>query len=123
MSTKHVFELSGVELDYWVARAVGAVDATIEDWGGFTAVCVTTYQAFEPVPFRPSTDWSDGGPIIDRYFNGLPWKTGDKYDTGENVWCGHFSGGVIRGRSLLECAMRLFVASKFGDTVTTKATE
>lgn len=57
-------DLIGAELDAAVARAMGATDVTLEDWGDGVLMCITAEFAFEKVPFQPSTKWSDGGPII-----------------------------------------------------------
>lgn len=116
-------ELSGAELDQWVARAEG-VDAVLSDMHrNGTRNCVTFYRRDEDGfldgrSYCPSEHWSDGGPIIER----------------ERIWIAECSGAwsakpalnfdkVERpetwGSTPLEAAMRCFVASKFGDEVDT----
>lgn len=51
-------ELTGALLDYWVARAHGKHNPRIMIGG----VC-----GINGSPFRPSTNWSQGGPLIDGY--------------------------------------------------------
>ena len=50
---------SGPTLDYWTARAQGKNPLIRTDAG--VAVCVV-----ERVPYTPSTDWHEGGPLIER---------------------------------------------------------
>ncbi|KVX33411.1 hypothetical protein WT32_02380 [Burkholderia anthina] len=71
-------------------------------------------------PFRPSTDWVAGGPIIGRE----PFGIFERVDGG-------WAAGIYRpragmrdlcvayqtGETLLIAAMRAYVASKFGDEV------
>lgn len=99
-------ELTGPLLDYWVAKAEGyeldedGDNRTIRGGGG------------GPSPWHPSTDWRDGGPIIERqqikiehvgeYWDALiVAKTADVY--------------YQAGPTPLVAAMRAYVASKFGD--------
>jgi hypothetical protein len=60
--------------------------------------------------YQPSTDWSQGGPIIEREIARLE-------DLGDEGWeaCGF--GFVAMGESPLIAAMRCLVASKLGDEV------
>lgn len=114
----NVSELVGSELDFWVARALGAKDVRIEDWGGFHKVCVTGHNAFEPVPFLPSSKWSDGGPIIER--EKIRIEPIHKLKGGEFV---HWNAKALlyvyymEGPTALKAAMRCFVASRFGEDV------
>jgi hypothetical protein len=56
-------ELTGALLDYWVARAEGLNPAAVIDYG--REVYAENYgKGFEVS--RYSTDWSQGGPIIER---------------------------------------------------------
>ncbi|MDP9991984.1 hypothetical protein J2W28_001012 [Variovorax boronicumulans] len=116
-------ELAGAFLDVWVAKAQGAEDARIEDWGGdLKSLCVTSFNAFERVPYRPSSSWGDGGPIIGRERIGtIPFGT-------DGQWLGSMPGDVDYcagadaadgqlGATPLIAAMRAYVASKFGEEV------
>ena len=60
----------------------------------------------------PSTDWSQGGPIIERE------KIALSYDTGRFGWVASFyDGDDVFGGTPLVAAMRSYVASKLGDEV------
>ena len=63
-----------------------------------------------PVPeFSPSTDWSQGGPIIEREIVNLT-------DDGQQ-WVAEGHDIICVGPTPLIAAMRCFVASKLGDEV------
>lgn len=101
-----VSELAGSQLDFWVARAEG-VEATVDT----------------QLKFTPSTDWAQGGPIIDREgiaISPMPAKGG--------TWCAISMGrlatrptggtGVwMEGPTPLIAAMRGYVRAKFGPEV------
>ena len=109
-----VSELQGVALDWAVAKCEG------HDMEYFQVVDA----------YLPSTDWEQGGPIIEREKIGVWWAThyvdedGVEYGnhwyaemgcTDENVdsrYC-----GVADGPTPLITAMRCYVASKMGDEV------
>lgn len=64
-------------------------------------------------PFSPSTDWAQGGPIIERnrmyirpYYNDPPGQ-----------WCAECGAEFTFGPTPLVAAMRCYVASKLGDEV------
>lgn len=59
-------ELTGALLDYWVARAEGSQDAMIVQWP-MEQICLTSHNALAATPFRPSTQWAHGGPLIEKY--------------------------------------------------------
>lgn len=106
-------ELIGALLDYWVARAEGFSDADIH-WRKDGDFWMENFS----YGYSPSTDWSQGGPIIER----------------ENIaTSNHRQGGMVAhqewtakmlgsprihfGPTPLIAAMRAYVASKFGETV------
>lgn len=105
-----VAELEGTLLDLWVARFenVGVyADAHGYLWHGNST-------------YRPSSDWSQGGPIIEhariqivpQQVNHLRWSA--YIDEG-------FQPGALPieqyGETPLQAAMRAYVAAKFGDEV------
>ena len=117
-----VAELEGALLDYWVARALGY--ASREDvpsnltgeWseGGFKN------------DWTPSTDWAQGGPIIERanitlldpmLCNSGLWEAfmGAFLDVRSSDILGMVAQGA--GPTPLIAAMRAYVASKFGEEV------
>ena len=108
---KHkVSELEGALLDAAVAKAEGyeldsdGDNRTVRDNGG------------APSRWRPSTDWTQGGPIIERERIATypPLCVGD-YDEWEATVGGKMVGE--RGPTPLIAAMRAYVASKFGEEV------
>ncbi|MDQ0082967.1 hypothetical protein J2W35_003326 [Variovorax boronicumulans] len=101
-----VSDLAGSQLDFWVAKAEG-VEASVDTH----------------LKFMPSTDWAQGGPIIDRegiQVAPMPAKGG--------AWCavsigrlpnraGSSNGAWVEGPTPLIAAMRAYVRAKFGPEV------
>jgi hypothetical protein len=90
-------ELTGAALDWAVQIAEGYVQPDPID---FARNC-----------FKPSTDWSQGGPIIEREkiaidFDGSVWCASDNHKPLANY-----------GPTPLIAAMRCYVASKLGDNI------
>lgn len=132
-------KLQGAELDYWVARAEGiehprALRAMAP---GFVMVPYETEDEDGPITryraFMPSSEWMDGGPIIERerigIFEGARWPEPGT-PPAQWVWYACVDGTpnygtnlesydhpTVSGPTMLVAAMRAFVASKFGDTV------
>jgi hypothetical protein len=115
-------ELEGARLDAAVAKAKGWEQQECEGevwwWGCDAKWRYTTGNAEMRVRhFNPSTDWSDGGPIIER----------ERIDVIRNhleeVWASYagphsFTNRVrAEGPTPLIAAMRAYVASKLGDEV------
>lgn len=100
-------ELQGTALDYAVAKANGADPLFLEDFA-----CNGEHRSFSP-----STDWAQGGPIIER--ERIELLPND--DTAEWFAECHSTGVPFRhfGPTPLIAAMRCYVASKWGDTVDT----
>lgn len=108
-----VAELEGALLDAWVAQAEGGYDvvpAPTDPQGCWVS------SGGDPFPFRPSTDWLQGGPIIERQ---------EITVVGSESWLGKWraAANVIwlpdhyewhYGPTPLIAAMRAYVASKFG---------
>lgn len=110
-----VSELEGADLDYWVAKAEGYRPLWWEDhW----FVLLDKGAAY-----RPSTDWSQGGPIIEREQITLE-AMGDEWRACQL----HVSDRMIvdrydYGPTPLIAAMRCFVVSTFGETVDSAVTK
>lgn len=103
-------ELTGALLDYWVARAEGFSDAKIvgEQGNPNDEFCLINRR-----PYMPSTDWAQGGPVIEREEISLlpgPWSAQVFLEDGLRSFEGI-------GLTPLIAAMRAYVASKFGDEV------
>jgi len=69
------------------------------------------YQEWEP-----STNWAQGGPIIDREKIGF-WIFADADNSPEEVWVSMRVPFIEHGPTPLIAAMRCYVASKLGDEV------
>ena len=97
-------ELQGAALDWAVAKCEG------NDGVWFASDA-------DPVPFTPSTDWAQGGPIIEREKISVMFS----FDLG--VWVSAIGElwvpeeGGVHGPTPLIAAMRCYVASKLGNEV------
>jgi hypothetical protein len=104
-------ELTGAALDWEVCEATGLLDAYpltrkrfLKQWSGNSGKFL-----------HPSTDWAQGGPIIEREeihlaFLGNKWMA-------TKVMQGYTPNEAQIGPTPLVAAMRCFVASKLGDGV------
>ena len=98
-------ELIGPSLDWAVAKCEG-----VQLWrsGMFGKVCVPTDDTVDF--YSPTTDWAQGGPIIERE----KITTSDALD----AWAAGYRGTLTHfGPTPLIAAMRCYVASKLGDEV------
>lgn len=140
-----VAELEGALLDLWVARAgevwswahevfpTMTLDPTFRGAELFTFEGGRTVCRLVPSnPFRqdyqifaPSRLWEHGGPIIEREQVIYRHFTGGIYEAcvmrGE-IGVNRSRVGVQKGATLLQAAMRAFVASKFGEEVSDEVT-
>jgi len=95
-------ELTGAALDWAVAKCEGAINGDDLDVGFILEG-----------GYSPSTDWAQGGSIIEREKIDVMW-CGDR-------WCAYTMCGdkqlVTEGVTPLIAAMRGYVASKLGDEV------
>lgn len=119
MNTKqvHISELSGAELDWAVAYVEGHTadpytwlyEATVEDVADSNG-------------FRPSSDWSQGGPRIEREKIAVRFDQENfhHFSTPTDTWLANYDGvGEWLGPTPLIAAMRCLVASMLGqDTIT-----
>lgn len=118
MQTIKTSELIGAALDWSVARCEGKRLPKYQIPGTPCAINVSpgghdTYQ--------PSTDWSQGGPIIEMEKISVA-EVGRSADDAiaphPECWAAHIDGAYCRyGPTPLIAAMRCYVASKLGDTV------
>lgn len=116
-------ELTGASLDFWVARAEGAM---IDSQGrAVLRQAIGKERALYVCPvrtqrtFAPSMYWAQGGPIIAQRaiaFAGEPGGT-----EGNGQWLAYFSDGPDawegRGDTHLVAAMRAVVCRVYGDEV------
>jgi hypothetical protein len=103
-------ELTGAALDWAVCEATGMLKAYTQFRSGKNFLKV--YGVARNKHLHPSTDWSQGGPIIER--EGISWHCGNKAS-----WhaYGYGSADNISGPTPLIAAMRCYVASKLGDNI------
>lgn len=102
-----VADLSGTALDFWVARAVDADPVWRAGW------------LVDGMPFSPSTNWAQGGPLIDQFQIGV-----------DRVYRSNTCGAWIKGchyesddpddigETMLIAACRAIVRSVYGAFVT-----
>lgn len=118
-----VSNLLGAKLDYWVARAEGWEVKQSEsgfllrkkDEDGLTiSAYIGCYIPFVFIEYSPSTDWSQGGPIIEREH--IKFKAGLFEKWHADLKAPNYKFGMD-GPTFLIAAMRCFVASKFGHEV------
>jgi hypothetical protein len=107
-------ELIGPALDWSVAKCEGYIDDR-NSW-----LYGATLKDVEDGSFRPSSSWSQGGPIIERerievtQGNPLYFPQGNEQgDHYEPLWL----AGKQHGQTVLIAAMRYYVASKLGDEI------
>lgn len=97
-------ELTGAALDWAVAKCLGYVQD--ERW-----THVFVYQNKRGKGYNYSTDWSQGGPIIER-------ERLDVYGFDGENWCANDNLRATQyGPTPLVAAMRCYVAGKLGDDV------
>lgn len=113
-----VAELEGALLDYWVARAEGANQPRIEPHGACTYVD-SAFGINMRAKYSPSTDWSIGGPILERALISVLYGPVDAPGA-----AGYWSAFIrpsdedsIDGPTYLVAGMRAYVASMFGEVV------
>jgi len=119
-------ELTGAALDWAVAVALGHKDI-ITDFGAYIRIGT---QPAGSVTFCPSTDWAQGGPIIEREKLAVWFSEAVHDENGvilrEPCWYCETSCTTDNGDEPYKCetaptpliaAMRCYVASKLGDEV------
>jgi hypothetical protein len=100
------------ELDLAVAEARG-YDAEIWQPHYCSKQCYTTNNAGDRSVFSPSTNWSQGGPLIEELID-LGWEP-SRESTKEPVrFTNAWSESVVSGPTLLIAACRAYVAAKGG---------
>lgn len=104
-------DLIGPALDWAVAKCEGWPERGFQSLDGIQR---NTVEAASH-PFSPSTDWSQGGPIIEREKIGT-WPS--EKEGREDQWGARMLNTYITyGPTLLVAAMRAYVSSKLGDEV------
>jgi hypothetical protein len=108
-------ELTGAALDWAVCEATGFFKGYTQFRSGKNFLKV--YGVARNKHLHPSTDWSQGGPIIERE------RITIRVSTAGGNWVGFYDSSGIRvlgrnrGHTALIAAMRCYVASKLGDEI------
>lgn len=109
MKTVKVSEATSPQLNYLVADIEGKLrDMELCDDG---SLWFYSANAEASAAYSPSTDWSQGGPIIER--EGIFLDPAHAYPN----WSAIFAGNEHYGPTPLIAAMRCYVASKLGNEV------
>jgi len=107
-------DLIGHALDWAVARAIDYKPVLISEAVGedYWASQVPTggYAPIGGDGFSPSTNWSQGGPLLERYKLGFTWC-----EFGVTLWCHDLVDS--EGPTHLIAACRAIVSAKIGKTV------
>lgn len=108
-------ELTGAALNWAVAMCEGWQWTTARDNTGSYPWLIKVGKDIDPKNYRPSTNWMQGGPIIER--EGITILSVDDYE-----WCAaigelYYEDNNPRSTTPLIAAMRCYVASKMGDEV------
>jgi len=98
-------ELQGAALDWAVAKCEGIDLFETEGW-------LYDHDTGTRKPYGPSTNWSQGGPIIER-------EKIDVWTHAGKEWAASVDKGrnEFKGSTFLIAAMRCFVTSKLGDEI------
>ncbi len=123
-----VEKLTGNLLDYWTARAQYAPNTKKMESDSLIYRCLRHDERQVVAEFvkahgvdgtySPSTDWGQGGPIIEREDVSIdPYHSDGFYTWRASRDVSDASTRVAYGETALIAAMRCFVASKFGDSV------
>ena len=99
-------ELTDASLDWAAAKAEGRTDVRVDDDGELVGKDYFDY----------STDWSQGGPIIERERIATSYHP-NPFQPGWESWRASFAAWSCGGPTPLIAAMRCYVASKLGDEI------
>ena len=106
---------AGAALDWAVAKAVGIEADILKRLGKSPVVRTKAEPEMFWSDYSPSTDWSQGGPIIETMPNGNWLCYRDFYRFSFSLDDG--TAGYGQGKTMLESAMKALVGKKFGDAV------
>jgi len=115
MKTIKVSEATPIQLDWLVAKSEGK-NGVLHDDGITRCIVIAAPSGVYKGTYKPSINWSQGGPIIERESISLvsPSATLTMYWTADIGTDRKFTQW---DHDPLIAAMRAFVASKLGDTV------
>jgi hypothetical protein len=98
-----VSKATPLQIDWMVAQCIGGLSKAYLDGGTFK-------ELHDCGRYNYSTDWAQGGPLIEREgiaINGVE----------DDAWKATLPSGSCIGPTMLIAAMRCYVASKLGDEV------
>lgn len=127
-----VSELEDVQLNYLIAKAVGKDVTDVEfvlcynvDDPDHEFLCpkgrvIDEIGAFQMDDYQPSTDWGQGGPLIEAH--GINTKVHCSTNGKPDSWVAHKDWpmnkeSAVIGSTPLIAAMRCIIASKYGKEV------
>ena len=118
-------ELDGVALDWAVAKALhcDTVPQEVRGTPGFRVEsvppCILQAVSYDGLNFKPSSDWSQGGPLIEHYRVNLLHEAENYWQADPCVKNGIYLLRYNRqyGKTPLIAAMRAIVALELGDFV------
>jgi len=114
-------DLTGAELDAWVAKALGyKSDPDFDAVKNHEGYWVGEGTFIAKYRFQPSTNWSQGGPLIEKYKVSIDANAGEwlaMVDCSFGVGTGPYDAETYIGPTPLIAAMRAIVASVFGENV------
>lgn len=101
-----VHGLDGAVLDYYVAQAC-KVDVALGRYYNDPVVYVTP---FDGKPYSPSTNWTQGGPLLHKLGIGIAQLSTNRW----HAHCATVPGACVEGATPLQAAMRCVVLKRFG---------
>lgn len=109
-------DLTGAELDYWVVQAMMQTPEGLLQDEVAAARLFKSLGREADTPFKPSTNWAQGGPIIEHKKIMVAWNV-DHWIAGSHETTERPGGHIWKGRTALIAAMRVCVAAVFGEEV------
>jgi len=109
-------ELIGPALDWAVAVCEGKLITLLCGVLVRNGPTISPTHADPLVLWHPQTDWSQGGPIIEREKIDIGWVESNWREI-EGCWAGTYMTKIRYARTPLIAAMRCYVASKLGNEV------
>ena len=118
-------KLTGTALDWFVAKCEGGIEQgvygtpVLMESGLHLHYCGVLLSH----PYSPSTDWAQGGPIIEKElmqaFSYEKYSPDEPWFVEKNHFGRHHKAGrsYARGSTILIAAMRCYVSVKLGDEV------
>ena len=111
-------ELTGAALDRAVAEAEG-IPVVISGAGKYQKVCYIPKGKRSYYTYTPSTNWKQGGPIIEREGMTVGRSLNPGEWSAESFAAGGTTTHVRSGPTLLIAAMRCYCCIKLGDVIDT----